>query len=322
MKISIIVPVYKAEAYLRECLDSILGQSLQDFELLLVDDGSPDGSGAICDEYAARDPRVRVLHKANGGASSARNAGISAAQGEYLSFVDSDDVLHPRMLEHLFRAALENDAEASVSSYRSFTDQTPIQPEPYALRRVAPGRDFCLEPYRIEYVAPWAKLYRRDLFSDIRFPEYLRMCEDEAILYRLFYKCSRVAELDAPLYYYRTTPGSTMNAGFSMKNYDIIPALKDKLAFFIHQEDVELAKISEEELALLRAKLSLKARKEGLYDQVHLEDRVGKRTALKRIKAADDRTLYDWYYSISCPHRARLAGLLRAVSRRCKGRAK
>ena len=101
-KISVIVPVYKAEKYLHRCVDSILAQSYTDFELLLIDDGSPDNSGAICDEYAIKDSRVRVFHKQNGGASSARNKGLDHANGEWVSFVDSDDWIEPQMVESLF----------------------------------------------------------------------------------------------------------------------------------------------------------------------------------------------------------------------------
>ena len=99
--ISVIVPVYRVEKYIRRCVDSILAQSFRDYELILVDDGSPDYSGAICDEYATRDPRIRVIHKENGGLSSARNVGIDAASGEYLFFMDSDDIIHPDTLRIL-----------------------------------------------------------------------------------------------------------------------------------------------------------------------------------------------------------------------------
>ena len=104
-KISVIVPVYKVEPYLRKCLDSIVGQTYQNLEIILVDDGSPDGCGAICDEYAAQDKRVRVIHKANGGVSSARNAGLTAATGEWIGWVDSDDWIEPDMYERMLELA-------------------------------------------------------------------------------------------------------------------------------------------------------------------------------------------------------------------------
>lgn len=318
MKISIIVPIYKAEAYLRECVQSVLAQTFPDFELLLIDDGSPDGSGAICDAYAERDARVRVIHKPNGGASSARNAGLTLAAGEYLTFVDSDDLLHPAMLEFLLRAAEEVGAEASVCGYCGFETEPSFGEPTYAIRRIAPGRDFCLEPYRIEYVAPWAKLFRRELFSDLRFPEHLRMCEDEALLFRALYKCGRIAELETVLYGYRATPGSTMNAAFSKKNYDIIPALKDRLSFYVHAEDEALVRLTQTELRLLRAKLSLKARHAGCYEKTHPEDRVGKLTALRRIRQDGNVRLYDWYLGITWPRAARLRARLRAAGRKLR----
>ena len=109
--ISVIVPIYKAEQTLRRCVDSLLAQTHSDFELLLVDDGSPDGSGAICDEYASKDSRVRVFHKDNGGVSSARQVGLDHSRGEYLIHVDSDDWVAPRMLEELYRKAVSDDAD-------------------------------------------------------------------------------------------------------------------------------------------------------------------------------------------------------------------
>ena len=113
-EISVIVPVYKAEAYLHACVDSILSQTVSNFELILVDDGSPDGCGAICDDYAARDSRVRVIHQKNQGQAAARNHALAAAEGEWVCFVDSDDAVHPQMLECLRKAAAESGADMSM----------------------------------------------------------------------------------------------------------------------------------------------------------------------------------------------------------------
>ncbi len=113
-EISIIVPVYKVEKYLKKCVDSILAQTFSDFELILVDDGSPDNSGRICDDYAKKDARVRVVHKQNGGLSSARNAGIEVAKGKYLGFVDSDDYIAEDMYELLYKAIIKEEADLSI----------------------------------------------------------------------------------------------------------------------------------------------------------------------------------------------------------------
>lgn len=322
MKVSIIVPVYRLEPYLEECIDSILSQTYLDYELILVDDGSPDGSGEICDHYAAMDKRIRVCHKPNGGASSARNKGLELAKGDCILFVDGDDIVHPSMLEWLVRAMNEDNAEISLTGFHSFENGNPVRAEEYLIRRTETGRAFCLEPYQIEYVGPVAKLFRRELFSDIRFPEYLKMCEDEAVLYKLLYKSKTVVELEPKLYYYRKTPGSTMNASFSRKNYDIIPALQERLAYYKHAGDTELVSITENELHLLRSKLSLKARSAGIYDQTSKEDRIGKLAALKAIRKDGNEELFHWYLSITFPVIAKCLDYYLAYKRKRKRDAK
>lgn len=128
--VSIIVPVYNVKPYLSRCVDSLLGQSYQNMELLLVDDGSTDGSEALCDEYAAQDARVRVLHKKNGGLSDARNAGVDAAKGEYLSFVDGDDWVSPYYIENLYRALEQAGADFSTSCFEEVFEGQPMQSVP------------------------------------------------------------------------------------------------------------------------------------------------------------------------------------------------
>ena len=120
--ISVVVPVYKVEIYLDKCIQSVLNQTFRDFELILVDDGSPDRCGEICDQWAEKDHRIRVIHKSNGGLSDARNAGISQAKGEWLSFVDSDDWIAEDMLETLYRLAIDHDAEISCSNFSRVVD--------------------------------------------------------------------------------------------------------------------------------------------------------------------------------------------------------
>ena len=125
-KISVIVPVYKVEPYLRKCLDSIVNQTYRNLEIILVDDGSPDNCGAICDEYAAGDGRIRVIHQENGGVSSARNAGLSAVTGEWVGWVDSDDWIEPDMYEYLLKNALEQNADIAVCSHYEVHRETEV----------------------------------------------------------------------------------------------------------------------------------------------------------------------------------------------------
>lgn len=204
--ISIIVPVYKVESFLHRCVDSILCQTFDDFELILVDDGSPDRSGEICDDYALRDQRVRVIHKENGGLSSARNAGISIARGDYLSFVDSDDVIHPRMQEFLIKSIKNWDADFVSTRYVAFsTDVLDMEKidrvEDFVLLR----EDFLEQLYPKYFeqigISAWGKLYKRKLFEQIRYPEG-KIYEDLHIYLKLLQQCQRIVVLDKPLYYY------------------------------------------------------------------------------------------------------------------------
>ena len=177
--VSIIVPVYNVKPYLNRCVNSLLGQSYQNMELLLVDDGSNDGSETLCDEYAAQDARVRVLHKKNGGLSDARNAGVDAAAGEYLSFVDGDDWVSPYYIENLYRALEQAGADFSVSCFEEVFEGQPVQSVPTERLEAFEilSREECLR--RILYqegmeVTTPTKLYKRALFEGVRYPVNIR----------------------------------------------------------------------------------------------------------------------------------------------------
>ena len=205
-EISIVVPVYKVENLLRRCVDSILCQTYQDFELILVDDGSPDGSGLICDSYARTDSRIRVIHKDNGGLSSARNAGIEIARGKYLCFVDSDDLIHPQMLELLRHALLEHTADIVSTRYISFAAETvQFKSTENIHSSLLMRQDFIdnLYPENFERIgiSAWGKLYRRQLFDNLRYPKG-KIYEDLHVYLSLLRQCQRIAVLDQPLYYY------------------------------------------------------------------------------------------------------------------------
>ena len=172
--ITIIVPVYKVEPYLRRCVDSILAQTFTDFELILVDDGSPDNCGAICDEYAAQDSRIHVIHQENGGLSAARNAGIDWAfansDSQWLAFVDSDDWVHPNYLAYLYRAVSEDGTKVSACGYREVLDSNEIiETEDYC-SRVLLWEEFLLN-HGLKATLAWNKLYSKDLFHELRYPD-------------------------------------------------------------------------------------------------------------------------------------------------------
>ena len=201
-QISVIVPVYKAEAYLHRCVDSILAQTFQDFEVLLVDDGSPDRSGEICDEYARKDRRVRVFHKENGGGSSARQCGLDNAQGEYTIHADPDDWVEPDMLEELYRKAKEEDADMVICDfYEERKNKTVyIRQRPSSLDH----ETVLCELFQQLHGSCWNKLVRRACYkeSEVRFPEELSYCEDLFVNTCLLSEDIKIAYLNKAFYHY------------------------------------------------------------------------------------------------------------------------
>ena len=198
--ISIIVPVYKVEPYLRQCVDSILGQTYRDIEVLLIDDGSPDRCGEICDEYGRMDHRVRVFHTENRGLSAARNLGLREAQGEYIEFVDSDDWIEKEFCEIPLRAAIANDADLVV--FQSIVVSMKISAKKKGLNFGIPTGlidEFTAHEYGVD--AAWNKLYKRELFETIRYPEG-RVYEDLATTHKLVHEAKRIFFLNDRLYHY------------------------------------------------------------------------------------------------------------------------
>ena len=216
MKLSVIVPVYKAEAFLNECVDSLLGQTLRNMEIILVDDGSPDGSGAIMADYAARFPeRVRTLTLENGGQGRARNRGMDIARGDYLGFVDSDDTVAPEMFETLVRCAEAEGADIVDCNIEAFYPD---------------GRRELLRTWRDERPIAAAgsacnKLFRRAFVGDARFPEGLKY-EDFGFSARLLLRAGKTVHLPDALYRYRVGQPSTMHNANSRMNLDLLESME------------------------------------------------------------------------------------------------
>lgn len=250
--ISVVVPVYKVEPYLRRCVDSILVQTFTDFELILVDDGSFDRCPAICDEYAAKDSRVVVIHQENGGLSAARNAGIDWAfansDSQWLSFIDSDDWVHPKYLEHLLIAAKKQNADLVFCTLTAFTEDskgykeiefwgTPAcEPKEGTtiLQESAQTRCGLLSGH---HVIAWNKLYKKHIFSDIRYP-LGQVHEDESIAHRILGACEKVVGIEEPLYYYRQHPGSiTKEHVGCYRDLCITLAYGDRIQYY-HQKQI------------------------------------------------------------------------------------
>ena len=215
-EISVIVPVYKVEEYLSKCVDSILCQSFQEFNLILVDDGSPDGCPAICDNYAKQDKRITVIHKQNGGLSDARNAGIDWAMeyscSTWLAFVDSDDYLHVDYLKTLYDAAVTESADLAICDFCRVNDEENIIDENSGFFNLSTSdKDVlfsCLDKnWRI--VPAWNKLYAKSLFEHFRFA-FKKIHEDEFAIYLVLWNCKKAVLLNRQLYYYRCRQNSIM----------------------------------------------------------------------------------------------------------------
>lgn len=211
-RLSIIVPVYNAEGYLDRCVNSIMDQEFSSYEVILVDDGSTDSSPLICDRYSATDPRFRTLHKPNGGVSSARNAGLGLAKGEYVMFVDSDDALLPYALDDLMDAVGGEDVV--VGGFATFVGDVPVDDVRPAATVSYKGAEFPLffqQNLRRNCVmldAPWAKLFRRKAIGNTRFCEDLSYAEDKLFVFTVMAGASSVLAYSGPVYAYYTRPGS------------------------------------------------------------------------------------------------------------------
>lgn len=215
--ISVIVPVYNVAAYLPQCLDSILTQDHRNLEVLLVDDGSRDDSGKICDAYAARDPRVRVVHQQNSGAAAAKNTALRLATGDYLSFVDSDDYLEPDVYGYMLEVLRGEDADAAQFAFR---DVYPTHGEDQVLhlgRSAVTGREYLVRFTR-DYTCAllWDKLYKRSLFDGIFFEEGHKI-DDEYFTYQGFFAARKVALDDRVVYNYRRRGSSVMRSAQSQR---------------------------------------------------------------------------------------------------------
>lgn len=235
-EISIIVPVYNVEEYLENCIESILNQTFKDFELILVDDGSIDNSSDICDEYEGKDSRIRVIHKINGGLSSARNAGLEIACGKYIGFIDSDDSIHPRMYEILYDLIQTHNADISCCDYER-TDtlincnyEEIDSYEVIEMDNIQAVNSLYNMDTAIVLVVAWNKLYRKELFKDIRY-EIGKIHEDEFIAHKLLYNSRKTIYTNSKLYYYLQREGSITAKESNNKKLDKITALSQRMKF-------------------------------------------------------------------------------------------
>lgn len=231
--VSVIVPVYNLEALLPKCVDSILGQTYHNLELLLVDDGSCDGSLALCRQYVEADSRVRVFAKENGGQGTARNLALDHMHGDFVAFVDADDYIRPQMLEILVNAALENNAQVAICGIAVENAVRFVERPVYDTYRVFQTKALLREYVTTGniFTGPCNKLFRAELFSGIRFPVF-RANEDAFIMHELLGRCERAVHVGKCLYVQFIRPGSTEQSGVSEKNLALLDCAEALINYF------------------------------------------------------------------------------------------
>ena len=251
-KISVIIPLYNVEKYIKRCIDSVIGQTYSDFELILVDDGSVDGSGDICDLYKEKDSRIKVIHKENEGVSVARNTGLKNATGEYICFIDADDYVSSVYLEKLCGALESGDYDMAMCDFDNFTGDV------YHGEK-EPASEYKDEYLTIEellkkihitqgelYVVVWGKIFKRNIVENIEFPAG-RICEDLAVLYRYYDKVKKAVRINSVLYYYfrGNVSSYTYDISTNTRFYeDVDLALAEENRFFMEKGENEFAALA------------------------------------------------------------------------------
>lgn len=244
--ISIIVPVYNVEKYLEKCIDSILAQTYSNMEILLIDDGSTDASGIICDNYAIKDNRIKVIHRENKGVAYTRNEGLDLANGEYITFVDSDDYVNPRMYELMIQSLKKNNAQIVTCDYKRVQQDENIVsanlPHENAAEEVLQTKNDKLEYIYLKHYGEatllWNKIYRSELWKDIRCP-IGKVYEDETLTFRVLYYADKIVCIHADLYYHvkRKDDTSITDKGFSLRRLTRLDALEYRMDFFAEKQE-------------------------------------------------------------------------------------
>lgn len=325
--ISVIVPVYKVEKYLPACVESILAQTFRDFELILVDDGSPDACGAMCDQYALQDARIRVIHQQNGGLSAARNAGMDIAQGEYITFVDSDDVISEDCLQSLCEVAAKTKADIVVGSPLEFAteDGEPREwkrKEAETAYRVESPQTACMGLYQGKPGLPinaYGKLYRKAVVENLRFPVG-RIHEDQAFVPIAMYTASCIAVMDKAIYGYRCNEEGITHSTFSNRRYDDIWAIDQCISFFESKNEAQIVLAAKNKRKVILAKYSIWARKAGVIPPK--EYRVSLLKAIFCLKRNLSPERFEYYMGLVHPKLSLMCEYAGKIRRSVKGNAR
>lgn len=244
--VSVIVPVYNVEKYLVRCVDSILKQSYNNLQIILVDDGSNDKSALICDEYTKKDTRILVIHKNNGGLSEARNVGIDNAKGDYICFIDSDDFVRETYVKDLLSIILEYNADIAVclfekgnsDRFKDIIDEN--QPNIIVLNNIEALNKLYDEVLNVSMIVVWNKLYSKNLFNKIRFP-IGKIHEDEFTMPKLLFEADKIVIINKKDYYYFQSPNSIMRSEFKINRLDALEAFEERINLFNKKGLNELA---------------------------------------------------------------------------------
>ena len=312
--ISIIVPVYKVEKYLADCIDSITAQTFEDIEIILVDDGSPDNCGQLCDDYAKTDKRIKVIHKQNGGLSDARNAGIQAASGRYLGFIDSDDYIAPDMFERLYNSIIETDSDISMCRAANFNDGSIAELDKGKGETfIFEGSDIikALFTGKINNFA-WNKLYKKELFDEIRFP-YGKIYEDLFTTYRLCGRSKRLVLIDERKYAYRIRDNSIMGKARRIIHTDKFLAFAEIYDFLSNDDTVRDMAVEYMYRDLVSDVFKIVAADEIKNNEKFFDALKG---FLKTIKTKDKKKLFFLKIAVYAPGVIRLRYKLQKVLRR------
>lgn len=287
-EISVIIPVYKVEPYLSKCIDSVLAQTFTDFELILIDDGSPDNCGKICDKYAEKDSRIFVIHQKNGGLSAARNTGINwfheQSRSEYITFLDSDDWFHPEYLRILMNGITEYNVKISVCDFNRVTVDVPHEKHDNINFELISPENFLLNHFW-QYNYACGKIYHKSVFEDIRYP-IGKIFEDTFTTYKALHKCEKIAYTDLQLYYYFQNEQGISHSPWKPSELVIFDAMREQMQFykekglqkafekefelFVHHHAYQIARIKENKKDLKKNKATLKEIKKTL--RKHLKE--------------------------------------------------
>lgn len=243
-KVSVIVPVYKGEKYLKECIDSILNQTYSNIEIILVDDESPDLCPKICDEYALKDKRVKIIHKQNGGVSSSRNTGIDSSTGEWIAFIDQDDIYDKNFLKTLYDLCIETGSDISQCDHICFKNEDlklddDIERKVKLIDKFEFAKKLWNYHDRPDAIYIWKKLYNRKIFDNARFPDGKRW-EDNYFMSLAIDNANRIAYINKPLYYYRIHDGGTVTTSFKRIFLEYFDVMQYTLDYYKEKGYVDL----------------------------------------------------------------------------------